>query len=50
MRVMLLCDECFAELEPEKTRRPFMNLCFVCALAVYIERLAAFALKRETSL
>jgi hypothetical protein len=30
---------------PLFAQRPFTNLCFVCALAIYIERLASFALK-----
>lgn len=30
---------------PLFVQRPFTNLCFVCALAIYIERLASFALK-----
>lgn len=38
------CSDCGAAISQE-TRRPFANLCFVCALAVYIERLASFALE-----
>ena len=40
------CDMCQAPLLQE-TKRPFVNLCFVCALSIYIERLASFALKKE---
>jgi acyl carrier protein phosphodiesterase len=44
MKIPLNCSECDAPLA-EETRRPFVNLCFVCALSIYIERLASFALK-----
>jgi len=44
--------ECRAPLVPDGqpvaplfAQRPFTNLCFVCAAAIYIERLASFALK-----
>ena len=40
------CDMCHKALDQE-TKRPFVNLCFVCALSIYIERLASFALKKE---
>jgi len=38
------CSECKKPLDQE-TRRPFANLCFVCAQGILVERLAAFALK-----
>jgi hypothetical protein len=53
MRVMLNCSECAAEIEDWSlgaSKRPFSNLCYVCALAIYIERLASFALRREPKL
>ena len=38
------CDMCHKALDQE-AKRPFVNLCFVCALSIYLERLASFALK-----
>lgn len=46
MSILRRCDECHEPIDAERSRRPFTNLCFVCALAIYVERLASFALRR----